>query len=114
MQVRGWVGRTEMLAPTSISARLPDPKNCLRNLVQIRIAIVELSGNFMKSALHMGVGSFVRTTQNAQFPAKPWSPALLLMMSVEPFICSSCFFLKSVKSLVTVSRDAPIIWAISS
>ena len=36
------------------------------------------------------------------------------MMSVEPFTRKSCFFLNSPKSLVPVSRDAPIISAISS
>src|SRR6185503_5728031 len=40
--------------------------------------------------------------------------ALSRMIKVEPLICIICLFLKSPSSRVTVSRDAPIIWAISS
>src|SRR5712692_3780605 len=36
------------------------------------------------------------------------------MIRVEPLICKSYLFLRSAERRVTVSRDAPIIWAISS
>lgn len=36
-------------------------------------------------------------------------PDLSLMMSVDPFTCNRFFFLKSAKSLVTVSLEVPII-----
>jgi len=40
--------------------------------------------------------------------------SLLQMVSVEPFTCSHCFFLKSENNRLTVSRVVPIISAISS
>src|SRR6266496_5607675 len=40
--------------------------------------------------------------------------ALSRMISVEPLTYISCLALKSPSSRVTVSRDEPIIWAISS
>jgi len=39
---------------------------------------------------------------------------LLRITRVDPFTCSSCFFLKSENNRLTVSRVAPIISAISS
>ena len=39
---------------------------------------------------------------------------LLRMISVDPFICSSCFLLNSENKRLTVSREVPIISAISS
>jgi len=55
-----------------------------------------------------------RLLRAIQLPAMLSSPALLRTISVEPLICRISFFLKSANSRVTVSRDAPIIWAISS
>ena len=45
---------------------------------------------------------------------RPSRPARSLMMTLEPLTCKKFFFLKSANSRVTVSRDAPIICAISS
>ena len=36
------------------------------------------------------------------------------MISVDPFICSNCFLLNSENKRLTVSREVPIISAISS
>ncbi len=43
-----------------------------------------------------------------------FSAALFLISSVDPFDITICRFFRSANSLVTVSRDVPIICAISS
>lgn len=42
------------------------------------------------------------------------NPPLSRITAVDPFISRSHRFLKSANKRVTVSREAPIIWAISS
>jgi two-component system, chemotaxis family, CheB/CheR fusion protein len=41
--------------------------------------------------------------------AKSSRPVLSRIVRVDPFNCNSCFLLKLLKSLVTVSREAPIV-----
>ena len=58
---------------------------------------------------------FISTFKSTLHPVTIFSNAdLFLITSVDPITCTSCFLRKSASSLVTVSRDDPIICAISS